>query len=159
LPVQDVKDESGKIKKVDLGMVGEVVKVNPGLLIDVIKEEMFIPIVSPIGITEDGISLNINADTAACEIAKALKAEKLMLLTDVKGVLDQNGEVLSELKAKEADILIKKNVIKGGMIPKIKSALDAIDNGVHSVAILDGQIQHAVLLEIFTDRGVGTLIH
>lgn len=159
LSPQEITDESGKKKMVDLGMVGEVVQINPNIINDVIKEDMFIPIISPIGITDDGVSLNINADTVACEIAKAMKAEKLMMLTDVKGILDEKNNVISKIDADDVNKLVKNNVINGGMIPKTQSALDAIKGGVGSVTIIDGQVQHAVLLEIFTDKGVGTLIH
>lgn len=158
LPPQEVTDKTGKRTMVDLGMVGEVVRVNPGLLVDVIREETFIPIVSPIGMTQDGQALNINADAVACEIAKALSAEKLILVTNVKGILDKAGTLLAEVGLKEVAQLIADNVIEGGMIPKVKSAAAALKNGVGSVVILDGTVKHAVLLEIFTDRGVGTLI-
>jgi acetylglutamate kinase len=120
---------------------------------------MFIPIVSPLGISDDGESLNINADTVASEIAVALKAEKLFLMTDVLGVLNSKGQVLSEVRIGTVESLITAGTIQGGMIPKVRGAVEAIEKGVGSVAIIDGRVQHAVLLEIFTDVGMGTLIH
>lgn len=158
MPPQEI-EEDGQKKMVDMGFVGRVLKVNPQLLLNTFKEELFIPIISPIGVDQEGQSLNINADTVACEIAKSLKAEKLMLLTDVKGVLGASKDLIADVDTKEVKALIADGTISGGMIPKIESALDSIRNGVGSVTILDGRVQHAILLEIFTDRGLGTLIH
>lgn len=159
LAPQKTKNDKGESIEVDLGLVGQILRVNPGLIEQLLEKEQFIPIVSPIGITESGESLNINADIAACEIAKALKADKLLLLTDVKGVLDAEKKLLSNLPVSEVHRLIDQGVIQGGMIPKTLSAVDAVEHGVGGVTIMDGQVQHAVLLEIFTDTGVGTLIH
>lgn len=159
LPLQQHTDKKGVHHRVDLGSVGEVVKVNPDILSHLINKEMFIPIVSPLGISDDGESLNINADTVASEIAVALKAEKLILMTDVLGVLDSQGQVLSEVRVDAVESLITAGTIQGGMIPKVRGAVEAIEKGVGSVAIIDGRTQHAVLLEIFTDVGIGTLIH
>lgn len=155
---QEIKDQSGGVKNVDLGLVGVVKEVNPRLLADLIEDGSFIPVISPIGFMEGGVSLNINADTVACEIAKALGAEKLILVTDVSGILDETGQVLSKLDTTKAQKLIANGVIAGGMIPKVRAALDALAHGVHSATILDGRVQHAVLLEIFTHTGVGTFI-
>lgn len=157
LPIQKIKDEQGE-REVDFGFVGRVKKINPHLLNSMLERERFIPIVSPIGITAEGVSLNINADTAACEIAKALHAEKLILLTDVEGVLGKDKKLIPQVGVKEVKGLVDNQVIQGGMIPKIESAVDAVEHGVGSVTIINGQVQHAVLLEIFTDKGVGTLI-
>ncbi len=155
---QSVTDKKGVVTMQDLGLVGDVTSVNPELILNLINQGMFVPVISPVGISPEGQSLNINADTAACEIAKALKAEKLMLLTDVDGVLDQNKKVIAEIRTKDAAKLIDKGVVTGGMIPKIQSALDAIQNGVASVVVINGSVLHAILLEIFTDTGLGTLI-
>lgn len=145
---------------VDLGMVGEVVQVNPQLLLRLMGEQdLFIPVISPIGFGLEGESLNINADTVASEVAIALKAEKLILLTDVDGVRDKQGKLISEIKRKKVEELVGDQTITGGMIPKVRGALDAMSRGVKSVAIVNGRIPHAVLLEIFTHSGVGTLIH
>jgi acetylglutamate kinase len=157
---QTSTDSNGKNETIDLGMVGEVTAVNPALLLRLLGEEdLFIPVISPVGYGEDGESLNINADTVASEIAIALRAEKLMLLTDVSGVKDKQGKLISEVKRSKVEDLIKDQTITAGMIPKVRGACDAIARGVHSVAIVDGRIPHAVLLEIFTREGVGTLIH
>lgn len=158
IPPQKVKEKKDEGRVIDLGQVGEVQEIHPKILDDLIYDEMFIPVISPIGISESGESLNINADTVACELAKALNAEKLFYLTDVHGIKNEQGEFISDITRGEAKTMIDKKVIQGGMIPKIKSALNAIEAGVGSVVVLNGQIQHAVLLEIFTDKGVGTLI-
>lgn len=158
MPTQKVKNESGQVVEVDLGRVGDIESVDPSLLQRLIGEDLFIPVISPIGIGRDGKSLNINADNAACEIAKALKAEKLILMTDVDGLLDEKGQLIRESSAKHIEELIDSNVIRGGMIPKVKSALDAVAQGVGSVTIIDGRVKHAVLLEVFTNQGLGTLI-
>ena len=118
----------------------------------------FIPVIAPIGVGKDGLSYNINADLVAGKIAEALQAEKLMLLTNTAGLLDKNSEVLTGLTATEVDGLIADGTISGGMLPKIASALNAVKAGVHTAHIIDGRVNHAVLLEIFTDEGVGTLI-
>jgi acetylglutamate kinase len=142
---------------VDLGQVGQVISINTEIL-DVMKDSNIIPVIAPIGIDSEGISYNINADSVAGEIAKVLKADKLMLLTNVPGVKDKKGNILTGLKIKQVNELIADNTIEGGMLPKVECALNAVQNGVNSATIVDGRVQHAVLLEIFTDQGVGTLI-
>lgn len=142
---------------IDLGHVGEVKSVNIDVL-DMLKQGNFIPVVAPIGVGEDGFSYNINADLVAGKIAEALKAEKLILLTNTKGLLDNNGELLTGLTSNKVDKLIADGTIHGGMLPKIKCALEAVNNGVQTAHIIDGRVTHAVLLELFTDEGVGTLL-
>src|SRR5689334_5008532 len=143
--------------KKDLGFVGEVAAVRPDAIRH-LEEGGFIPIIAPIGIDENGQSYNINADLVAGKIATVLKAEKLILLTNTAGVLDAAGKVLTGLTYQQVDELIAKGTITGGMLPKIGTALDAVKSGVRSAHIIDGRVQHAVLLELFTDEGVGTLI-
>jgi acetylglutamate kinase len=143
---------------IDIGHVGEIASINTAV-IDMLIQGNFIPVIAPIGVGDDGQSYNINADLVASKLAQVLKAEKLMLLTNTAGLLDGDGNVLTGLEAAEVGKLIDKNVIHGGMLPKIRSALDAVQGGVHSAHIIDGTVQHAILLEIFTDEGVGTLIH
>ncbi|MCP5463852.1 MAG: acetylglutamate kinase [Deltaproteobacteria bacterium] len=159
MPKQKIKNQDGSTQECDLGFVGEIKNVNPKLVNKLVYEENFIPVISPIGISEEGDSLNINADTAAAEIAKALHAEKLILITDVDGVKGKDGKVMSVLRKKQVKDMIEEGVISGGMIPKISSGLEALHHGVESVAIVNGQIQHAILLEIFTDEGVGTMVY
>jgi acetylglutamate kinase len=139
----------------DLGQVGEVLGVNPEL-VRALEERDFIPVIAPIGADANGESLNINADTAAGKIAEALVAEKLLLLTDVPGIKDESGELLSTLRASEAEDLIARGVVTAGMIPKVECCLQALRGGVKKVHIIDGRVRHAVLLEVFTDQGVGT---
>ena len=134
-----------------------MVSINTEIL-EVMKNSDFIPIIAPIGTDENGASYNINADSVAGEIASVLGAEKLILLTNIAGVQDKNGKVLTGLSIKQVDELIADKTIQGGMLPKIECALKAVKNGVHSATIVDGRVEHAVLLEIFTDEGVGTLI-
>ncbi len=141
---------------IDLGHVGEVAGINPGLL-NHLKEERFIPVIAPIGIGEHGEALNINADFVAGKIAAVLQAEKLILLTNTKGV-KKDGKLLTGLKHQEIDELVSSGVIQGGMLPKVNCAWDAISSGVKTAHIIDGRVQHAVLLELFTDQGVGTLL-
>ena len=141
---------------IDLGHVGEVVGINPSLL-NHLKEERFIPIIAPIGIGEQGEALNINADIVAGKIASVLEAEKLILLTNTAGV-KKDGKLLTGLKHQEIDELISSGVINGGMLPKVNCAWDAISSGVKTAHIIDGRVQHAVILELFTDQGVGTLL-
>ncbi len=140
----------------DIGQVGRITKVNSAVLEFMAKDE-YIPVVAPIGIGSDGRSYNINADTAAGEVAIALKAEKLMLLTDVEGVKDNNG-IFHALTAAEVHDLIDRKIINGGMIPKVLGCLEALDNGVGRTHIIDGRIPHCILLEIFTNKGIGTMI-
>ena len=146
-----------KIKGKDIGFVGEIVDVNVDILRN-ISRHGYIPVIAPIADGTDGHFYNINADTAAGSIAKALAADKLILLTDVKGVLDPNGEILPTLKKSEIDTLIKNKTISGGMIPKVGCCVDALQGGVQGTHIIDGKIPHAILLEIFTDSGIGTQI-
>ena len=143
---------------IDLGHVGDVHSIDKSVIEKLIKGD-FIPVVAPVGEDESGQSYNINADLVAGKIAEALTAEKLIMLTNTKGLLDKEGEVLTGISVEEVDNLIKKGVIYGGMLPKIRSALDAVHGGVQTSHIIDGRVKHAVLLEILTDEGVGTLIH
>ncbi|MAT52080.1 MAG: acetylglutamate kinase [Porticoccaceae bacterium] len=142
---------------IDIGQVGEVTHINVGV-IDMLINSDFIPVIAPIGVDEEGRSYNINADLVAGKIAEYLQAEKLMLLTNVSGLQDKSGKVLTGLSTAEVDRLIADGTIYGGMLPKITCALDAVKSGVHTAHIIDGRVNHAVLLEIFTDEGVGTLI-
>lgn len=141
----------------DIGHVGKVDSINASI-IDMLVASDFIPVIAPIGVGEQGESYNINADLVAGKIAEVLNAEKLMLLTNVAGLQDKSGEILTGLAALEVDELIADGTIYGGMLPKIGCALDAVKNGVNSAHIIDGRVNHAVLLEVFTDEGVGTLI-
>lgn len=141
----------------DLGRVGEVVAVDPAVL-EAVTEKGFIPVVAPIGVGEDGLTYNVNADEAAGAIAQALRAEKLILLTDVEGVLDADGKLIRELSRDQAREQVAAGAIRGGMIPKVECCLAAVQGGVARAHVVDGRVQHAVLLEIFTDRGVGTLL-
>ncbi len=142
---------------IDIGHVGEVVDVNVEL-INMLVAGNFIPVIAPIGVGEDGQSYNINADLVAGKVAEALKCEKLMLLTNIAGLMDKQGNVLTGLSTAEVDALIADGTIYGGMLPKIRCALEAVQAGVTSSHIIDGRVPHAVLLEIFSDTGVGTLI-
>ena len=142
---------------VDIGQVGKVVSIDTKVL-EVMKDSDFIPVIAPIGTDEKGASYNINADSVAGEIAKVLCAEKLILLTNVAGVQGRKGTILTGLSIKQVAKLIADKTIRGGMLPKIECALEAVKGGVHSAHIIDGRVEHAVLLEIFTDEGVGTLI-
>ncbi len=142
---------------IDLGHVGEVEKINTKVIDMLIKDD-FIPIIAPVGVGEDGHSYNINADFVAGKIAEALQAEKLMLLTNIPGLLDKEGQLLTGLNAQKVQKLIQDGTIYGGMLPKIQCALDAVAGGVKSSHIIDGRVEHAVMLEVFTDEGVGTLI-
>jgi len=142
---------------IDLGHVGEVSRINTKVLDMLIKDD-FIPIIAPVGVGTDGRSYNINADLVAGKVAEALQAEKLMLLTNTAGLLDKKGQLLTGLNAEKVDILIEDGTIYGGMLPKIQCALDAVQSGVKSSHIIDGRVPHAVMLEVFTDEGVGTLI-
>lgn len=142
---------------IDLGHVGEVVSINREVL-DLVVHSDIIPVIAPIGFGEDGETYNINADLVAGKIAEELAAEKLILLTDVPGLVDEKGNLISRLSVAEVDQLIKNGTISGGMLPKINCALSAVKNGVTSSQIIDGRVAHAVLLEVLTDEGVGTLI-
>lgn len=142
---------------IDLGHVGEVSSIDPSVL-DMLGRSDFIPVIAPIGVGVDGHSYNINADLVAGKIAEVLKAEKLILLTNTAGILDKQGELLTGLSIKNIDELIADGTISAGMIPKTNCATDALKGGVASVHIIDGRVEHAVLLELFTDQGVGTLL-
>jgi acetylglutamate kinase len=142
---------------IDIGHVGEVASIDVAV-VDMLLHGNFIPVIAPIGIGEDGRSYNINADLVAGKVAEVLKAEKLILLTNMPGLLDKQGAVLTGLSAERVDELIADGTIHGGMLPKIRCALDAVKGGVQSAHIIDGRVEHAVLLELFTDEGVGTLI-
>lgn len=150
-------DEKGMTTPIDLGFVGEVVSVNKDV-INMLIASNFIPVIAPLGVDEDGNTYNINADLVAGKVAEFLQAEKLMLLTNIKGVLGCDGKVVTGLTPKKVDSLIEDGTISGGMIPKIQCALDAVRSGVKSAVIVDGRVPHATLLEIFTNEGVGTLI-
>ncbi len=140
---------------IDLGMVGEIVRINP-TVINSLDENKFIPVIAPVGVGEKGETYNINADLVAGQIAEALGAEKLILLTDVEGVRGEKGGLMSTLKISQARKLIEGGVVAAGMIPKVKCCIDALEGGVGKTHIIDGRVRHAVLLEIFTEEGVGT---
>ncbi|GAA0698458.1 acetylglutamate kinase [Marinobacterium maritimum] len=142
---------------IDIGHVGEVESVNVQVL-EMLVNSDFIPVIAPIGVGEDGHAYNINADLVAGKVAEVLKAEKLMLLTNISGLLDKDGNVLTGLTTEQVDALIEDGTIYGGMLPKIDCALSAVKSGVSSAHIIDGRVEHACMLEIFTDEGVGTLI-
>lgn len=142
---------------IDIGHVGEVESINPEI-IEMITQSNFIPVIAPIGTGEDGSSYNINADLVAGKLAQLVQAEKLVLLTNIAGVQDKAGNVLTGLSTQEVDELIATGTIHGGMLPKIRCALDAVNSGVKSAQIIDGRVPHAVLLEIFTNKGIGTQI-
>jgi acetylglutamate kinase len=149
------RDKQGDELEVDPGRVGEVRHINPDIIEQLVRTG-FIPVVAPVGVDADGKSLNINADTVAGKVAEALKAEKLILLTDVEGVKTKDGAFLRSMSAVDAESMIEAGVITGGMIPKVRCGLDAIAGGVKKVHMIDGRLRHAVLLEIFTDQGIGT---
>ena len=142
---------------VDLGFVGEPERVNPEVLRTFIKSNL-IPVIAPVGAGKRGETFNINADTVAGSVAGAMQAERLVLLTDVEGVLDHEGKLITHLCVREARALIANGTISGGMIPKIETAIDAVESGVNAAVILDGRIPHVLLLELFTQHGAGTLI-
>ncbi len=141
----------------DIGQVGLIEEINPSL-VQALEQDHFIPVISPIGMGEDGLAYNINADVVAGKMAETLKAEKLVMLTNTPGVLDREGNLLSGLTASGIDALFKDGTISGGMLPKLSSALQAARNGVRSVHIIDGRVNHCLLLEILTPQGVGTMI-
>lgn len=153
-----VRDPNSAIEQIlDLGFVGEPAEVNPTVLRLVMKEEL-IPVVAPVAPGADGETYNINADTFAGAIAGALDAKRLLFLTDVPGVLDANGKLIKELTVSQARALIEDGTISGGMIPKVETCIEALERGVEGVVILNGKVPHAVLLELFTDQGAGTLL-
>jgi acetylglutamate kinase len=140
-----------------LGYVGKPIKVNTDLLNDILLRE-FIPIITPMGLDQEGQAYNINADTAAGALARSLRSRRLLLATDVDGVLNKNEKLISEIKPSEAEKLINQQTIRGGMIPKVRTCIDAVNNGVRGVVIIDGRKPHSILFEIFSDQGAGTLI-
>lgn len=152
-----VNPETGKSEKIDFGYVGEPHRVNTEILTTIIRSDA-IPVIAPVGVGLDGESYNVNADTAAGAIATALQAKRLLLLTDVAGVLDKNKELIHELTLSDIPRLIAEGTITGGMIPKIESCVSVVESGVEGVIILDGRVPHSVLLELFTPHGVGTRV-
>lgn len=150
------KDKDPEI--IDIGMVGEVKAIHPGV-IESLEKDNFIPVIAPVGVGEEGETYNINADLVAGKIASALKAEKLILLTDVEGVMDEKKRLIPTLDVKQAKELISQKVISSGMIPKVNCCLDALKDGVNKTHIINGTVEHAILLEIFTDVGIGTQIY
>ena len=150
-------DSQDPSKEHDMGQVGDIVSIDPSV-VKALQDDAFIPVISPLGFGEQNESYNINADVVAGKLATVLRAEKLVVLTNTPGVLDKDGKLLSGLTPRKIDDLVAKGVISGGMLPKIGSALDAARNGVRSVHIIDGRVPHALLLEVLTDQGVGTLI-
>ncbi len=155
--LQDVKREDGSVEQVDIGFVGNVTKVDTTIL-ETLEKGGFIPIIAPIGVGAEGESYNVNADLVAGRVAAALAAEKLILLTDVAGVKDKEGNLLSSINLAELPILMESGAITGGMIPKVNCCADALQDGVKKAHIIDGRVEHAILLEIFTDVGIGTEI-
>ena len=149
------KEKPGEM--LDIGFVGEIDSINPAV-VKALQDDAFIPVISPIGFGEDGQAYNINADLVAGKMAEILKAEKLVMMTNIPGVMDKDGELLTDLAAKEIDALFADGTISGGMLPKISSALDAAKSGVNSVHIIDGRIEHSLLLEILTEQAFGTMI-
>ena len=145
------------IKGQDIGQVGEVDAIDPRV-VDHLEAGGFIPVIAPVGVGADGTAYNINADLVAGKLASVLQAEKLMLLTNVQGLMDKQGQVLTGLTVPQVEALIADGTVYGGMLPKVACALDAVRSGVKSSVIIDGRLQHAVLLELFTDQGIGTLI-
>ena len=154
LMMEDMNDPT---KFIDIGQVGEISAIDPSI-INFLDSGDFIPVVAPIGVGKDGETYNINADVVAGKLAEILNAEKLILLTNTPGVLDKNGELLTGLTPKQIDDMVADGTLSGGMLPKISSALDAARSGVKAVHIIDGRVEHALLLEVLTDEGVGTLI-
>jgi len=150
-------DSSDPTKEHDVGQVGDIVSVDPSV-VKALQDDAFIPVISPIGFGENNESYNINADVVAAKLATVLKAEKLMMLTNISGVLDKSGQLLTDLTARRIDELFADGTISGGMLPKIAGALDAAKSGVNSVHIIDGRVPHALLLEILTDQAYGTMI-
>ena len=152
-----VADEKNAGRTIDLGFVGEIDAINPAV-VKALQDDAFIPVISPIGFSEEGQAYNINADLVAGKMAEILHAEKLVMMTNIPGVMDKNGTLLTDLTAREIDGLFADGTISGGMLPKISSALDAAKSGVNSVHIIDGRIEHSLLLEILTEQAFGTMI-
>jgi len=155
--LQEVKADDGSLEQLDIGFVGDVVKVNSDL-IKTLESGNYIPVIAPVGVGIEGESYNINADLVAGRVAAALNAEKLILLTDINGVKDKNGNLLESISVSDLHRLIEEDAITGGMIPKVVCCADALRDGVKKAHIIDGRMEHAVLLEIFTDVGIGTEI-
>jgi acetylglutamate kinase len=153
------EDRSGKeaLEPIDLGLVGEVTNINASLLTS-LTADGFIPVIAPIGLGEKGETFNINADTVAGEVAAALTAEKFVLLTDVEGVLDREKSLINTMNMEQTARMIENGIIEGGMLPKVDCCLNALKGGVKKAHIIDGRLKHAILLEIFTDMGIGTEI-
>ena len=152
-----VADEKNAGGTIDLGFVGEIDAINPAV-VKALQDDAFIPVISPIGFSEEGQAYNINADLVAGKMAEILHAEKLVMMTNIPGVMDKSGNLLTDLTAREIDGLFADGTISGGMLPKISSALDAAKSGVNSVHIIDGRIEHSLLLEILTEQAFGTMI-
>lgn len=155
--LQQISDDLNASEIIDLGHVGEVSSIDPSV-VNMLCNSDFIPIIAPIGVGDDGHSYNINADLVAGKVAEVLNAEKLLLLTNTAGILDKENNLLTGLSIADIDDLIANGTIAGGMIPKTRCATDALKGGVSNVHIIDGRVEHAVLLELFTDQGVGTLL-
>ena len=158
ISARKMKLAGGDSEANDLGQVGEVESIDPAV-VQMLDDDDFIPVIAPIGVGADGSSYNINADLVAGELARVLGAEKLLLLTNTPGVLDPDGNLLTGLSAEKTEQLIDDGVIHGGMLPKVRCALDAVKAGVRTSQIIDGRVKHSVLLELLTDSGVGTLIN
>jgi acetylglutamate kinase len=157
LTKQNSSNESNIEKIIDLGYVGFPKKINNTIIETLIKDD-FIPVIAPLGIGVDGKTYNINADTAAGAIASSLKSKRLLILTDVEGVIDSKNNLVEEVNKKKIDEMIESGEVSGGMIPKLNTCLDSVNNGVDAAVIVDGRVKHAVLLELFTDHGAGTLV-
>lgn len=154
-------DQDGRETLVDIGSVGTVEKINTGIIESITGTNGYIPVIAPVGAGENGESYNINADSVAGEIAGALGAEKLILLTDVEGILydlQDKSSIISKIKTSEIDQLMKDGIIAGGMIPKVKCCIKALESGVRGTHIIDGRLPHSILLELFTDKGIGTMV-
>jgi acetylglutamate kinase len=149
--------KTGVVGKVDLGFVGDPLQVNPHI-VEVISKSDLIPVIAPVALSRDGETLNVNADSFASALAARLKAKRLLLLTDVEGVLDKNGKLIEELSIEQAQELIRDGTISGGMIPKIEGCIEVVEAGVEAVVIINGKVPHCVLLELLTDHGAGTLV-
>ena len=157
MELTETNESSAVSESIDIGQVGEVESINHALL-ESLMDRDFIPVVAPIGVGQNGESLNINADLVASGIAQHIGAEKLVLITNTPGILDGNNDTIASLSRKKAALLISQGVIEGGMLPKVRCALDAVEGGVQSAHIIDGRVPHALLLEVLTDSGIGTLI-
>lgn len=149
--------QSNEMQKVDIGFVGDPVEVNPHI-VEVISKSDLIPVIAPVAISREGETLNVNADTFASALAARMQAKRLLLLTDVSGVLDENKKLIPSLSIEEARAMIKSGAISGGMIPKIEGCIEVVEAGVEGVVVIDGRVPHCVLLELFTEHGVGTLV-